>query len=353
LTPAERSAVPVVDLTLLRGFRFACRPGCGLCCYATPAVSPSEERGLLAIEPSVEFLEGAGGFRLIPARPDGGGCQFLQRERCTVHAARPFPCREYPLSVHLSDRWQATVVLGCPGVETGELARWLGRATPGDPPVGLDAELAAVESELAAGDATGLDGTVRRWSRALRTAGIEGAADGVERLRRQVSELRPFPTDDDLRSLDLPRASEGRERLPMFFDARLGRVALAGTDEGVELHQLREAGGTEQVLARLAPLDRIPRLLPDARATLDGYLAYLLRRDAFLGSILEEGRPGPLADRMVGSLRAAGATVLARAVWRAQLGGGGGATLDEAQLWDGIRATDADLLDRPTVGAFL
>ncbi len=290
---------------------------------------------------------------MIPARPDGGACRFLRQERCTVHSARPFPCREYPLSVHGADRWQATVVLTCPGVNVDGLEGWVRTGAPDSAPEGFTEELGAVRAELASAAPSILDAAGRRWHRALRSEGIGPDPGSVARLRATVWEARPFPTDEHLRQIDLPEGDEGLAQLPLYFDAARGRVAIAASVDGAELLTLRESGGIGESLARYPTPSRLPVLGAEARALLEGYLGYVLQRDAFLGAVLEAREEGELAERLGEELRRVGADVISRAVWRAQLGGRDGGRLDADQIWDGIRATDADLLDRPTVGAFL
>ncbi|MCI4345014.1 MAG: YkgJ family cysteine cluster protein, partial [Thermoplasmata archaeon] len=112
------------DRTLLDGFDFACRPGCALCCYGSPAVSAVEAHQLLSIRPETELLPASQGFEQLPCRPDGGACVFLASEQCTVREARPFPCRSFPVGVHIGARLQASLVLGCPGVNVEPLADW-------------------------------------------------------------------------------------------------------------------------------------------------------------------------------------------------------------------------------------
>jgi Fe-S-cluster containining protein len=353
MTGPAGSHGPAIDIALLSGFDFACRPGCGLCCYATPAASPEEQHRLLQIDPDVHFVGGSGGFRMVPARPDGGACRFLAQERCTVHEARPFPCREYPLSVHVAARWQASVVLTCPGVRARDLSAWRGPAVPVAAPRGLDDEIAAAQQEAGDGAGTGFEGADRRWRRALRAEGIGEDPSTLVDLRSEAAALGTFPEDEDLLSLELPEAAEGLSFLPLFLDPRFGRVALAASEDGIDLLRLREAGGVEERLAELAPPSRLPRWVDGADDVLEGYLSYVLRRDAFVGAVLEDRGQEPLAERLALELRSVGAEVVARGVWRAQLGGGDGGSLDVEQLWDGIRATDSDLVDRPTIGAFL
>ena len=112
---SEEPPVPV-DVSGLSGFSYACRPGCGLCCYAEPLVTPAEKPPLLRIVPSAEFVS-RGRFEFLGSHSEGGACRLLEGNRCRAHAARPSPCREFPLTAHVGVRLQATVVLTCPGVD--------------------------------------------------------------------------------------------------------------------------------------------------------------------------------------------------------------------------------------------
>ncbi|HTT15724.1 MAG TPA: YkgJ family cysteine cluster protein, partial [Thermoplasmata archaeon] len=109
-----------LDVALVQGFSFACRPDCGLCCFASPRISPGEQHALRVVAPQATFV-GRGRDRYLSARPDGGACQFLANLRCGVHAQRPAPCREFPITVHLGERLQASVVLSCPGLDLRRL----------------------------------------------------------------------------------------------------------------------------------------------------------------------------------------------------------------------------------------
>src|SRR5208282_3125915 len=69
----EEPPVPV-DVSGLSGFSYACRPGCGLCCYAEPLVTPAEKPPLLRIVPSVEFVS-RGRFEFLGSHAEGGACR--------------------------------------------------------------------------------------------------------------------------------------------------------------------------------------------------------------------------------------------------------------------------------------
>ena len=92
-----------IDVSLLSGFAFACRPDCGLCCFTSPRVDAEDAERLRAVAPDARIVP-RGRERCVAARPDGGACQFLTQLRCRVHEVRPAPCREFPISVHVGLR---------------------------------------------------------------------------------------------------------------------------------------------------------------------------------------------------------------------------------------------------------
>ena len=347
-----------LDVRLAEGFRFACRPDCGLCCYASPAVAEEEIAPLLAIAP--EFHPGRVRPAHLPSRPDGGACDFLRHERCAVHSARPGPCAEFPLSAHLSDRIQVSVVLSCPGLT---LDRLLGEGEGGPRGgQGIDATLAPEMSAVKRAAARLADGdrdrAARDWRRTLgeRRPGDPVAAAVAEAIRGELRRDPPWPQRDDLAAVPIPSESEGLESLPMFFDAQFGRVALCATDDRVDLLALREGGGVEERLASYAYPERVPRVTEQGTRLVRAYLEYFADRDAFIGSALtrvDGFDPTILLETCEDDLREIAAATLSRAVYRSWLHGGSAETLDSAEIADGIRATDADYLDRPTLGRWL
>ena len=218
-----------LDLRLVEGFRFECRPDCGLCCYASPVLGEGELTSLLEIAPS--FRPVGSRSDQVPSRPEGGACIFLRQLRCTVHAARPGPCAEFPLSAHLGYRLQVSVVLSCPGVALSGLndrAPTVGRLGASFDP-SLTTEMAAVTRAAALVTERDRLRSERDWERALRVRSAPGARRGPF-LASLLDELRgspPMPGADDLAAVPIPEESEGLERLPMFFDPQFGRVALA------------------------------------------------------------------------------------------------------------------------------
>ena len=344
------------DVTLLAGFRFSCRPGCGLCCFATPAVSRPERVPLLASMPDLRLLEGRAGYAFIPSRPNGGACQLLQQSRCRSHSARPFPCRSFPLTVSIGPRVQAALVLSCPGVGLDGLDRFPSSAGAADP-VGLLDEWEAVAQELGrpagrsrvAQGRTGYTRSVRRLEREGRWVDVDRSSKAlVERAGRVVRErLSPAP---------FPSLADGADVLPLHFDPTFGPVALSDEGGDWSLVRLSETGATPSPLGRYPAPTSPPAAEPDAAELLTHYLAYALARDSFLGQAIARLTEDPtleLEPTLGAMLVELASDVLARANVLEQLHGRPGDRLDRSAIEQGIRATDADALDRPATTSAL
>jgi Fe-S-cluster containining protein len=338
-----------VEQGLLRGFRFSCRPDCGLCCYAEPRVEARERSELLRVVPAARFV-GRGPNQFLAARPDGGACQFLHANRCRVHAMRPHPCREFPIAVHVGRRLQATLVLSCPGVDLGPLTAV--EAREGTVASELTPELDSIRARLGPSVVERLATTRRRGRRVERTLRDQGRWQDDGEVRAELDAQIPRPGPDDFPVEDPPNVSDGVQLLPMFFDGEAAPLALARGLGGWEVVQLSPTGGAE-LRAVIPPPERPPELDGKAGQLLDGYLRYSLQRDAFLAAIHLEAlelNVGSVLECTKLGLRALGATTLSRAVVRAKMRGRGATLLTDRDVADGIRATDMDWLDRPTWG---
>ena len=339
-----------LDTELLRGFRFQCRADCGLCCYATPRVEPDERERIARRFPKARFLpEGRG--QLLAARPNGGACQFLERHRCRAHDVRPHPCREFPITVHIGHRLQASMVLSCPGLGLNALEAPDGRNNLAAPE-GLGTELAAIARRLGPSAVRRLEATSRRGRRVERRLRQEGRWDESEEVRARLSHDVPRPGERDFPVEDPPSVDEGVERLPLFFDGRDGPVVLSAGLGGWKAIEL-DPSGVHRVLTTLVPPDRPPELEGAAERLLVGYLRYWLDRDAFLAAVQLEmlgGSEGSVRDWAKIALREIGAQALARASVRRKIRGREADRLTRDDILQGIAATDQDWLDRPTWG---
>jgi len=339
---------------MLMGLGFQCRPDCGLCCYATPRTGPEERANLLRIDPSIPFLPMSAGSAAISDRGDGGACYLLEDRRCRAHAARPFPCREFPLSAHVGDRVQVTAVLSCPGIDLSEFAEWADGRPPRPRPTGFASELAAVRERLGSDDLDRLASqSQRRFRTVAQRLARHGLWDDPEEIRTAVRPGLLALVRDAFPSEDPPHREEGIASLPLFRDARFGVVAIAHHPGGWEFLSLTERGDEPTSLTVLPPPQRCPEMDPSGERALRAYLEYLLARDITYWQAAERVDPdGPdgMAEEVAMDLAEFGSLVLSRAWARERLRGVEPGPLDAAAVLDGVRATDAEFLDRPTLG---
>lgn len=354
----ERSAPPTeIDRRLLAGLVFRCRPDCGLCCFAEPSLTGSERSRLIQLEPALSLLADGAPLDQLPSRGDGGACVLLERSRCRRHDARPRPCRTYPLHVHVGLRVQATAVLGCPGVDLAAILEDRAPTQLSRDPIGLADELAEAGRSLATLPVESwLRENARRYRTLARRLDREGRWTDPAEIRRSLRTEGARLARTFYPPPDPPSRSDGISTLPLFHDEKAGVVALARHPGGLELLELREDGDEAATLAVHELPSSPPALEPGAEKGLVAYLAHLLERDltywAALSS-LSEGSEATLEEEVRADLGWTGATVLARAWFRSALRGASGRRLGLEELLLGIRATDAEFLDRPTLGRVL
>ncbi|MGP8078033.1 MAG: YkgJ family cysteine cluster protein [Thermoplasmata archaeon] len=345
---------PSLDVSLLAGFSYACRPGCGLCCYAEPLLAPAERAALLRILPEAPVVA-RDRAEFIRSHPDGGACRLLEGNRCRAHAVRPSACREFPLTAHVGQRLQATVVLTCPGVDLEVLEGYRGPEGAA-PPHGFDTELVALRGRVDPSVQPRLDASERRRRRIARALGAEGRWEEEDAVRRRLRDRLPMPSAEDYPAEGPPSEEDGVELLPLVFDGRAGPVAFASGLGGWELLELRPTGGFERSLGVVPPPSRPPPVAEEAARLLSGYLRYWLERDLLFGAVhlaMTEGREGSVTDWVAAELERIGALTLSRAHALAAGRRGDVGRLSKEDVRDGIRATDQDLLDRATWGSRL
>jgi len=348
--PPSDPVTTEIDERLLSGFTFTCRPDCGLCCYTSPRLDGSDESRLRLVAPATRVVS-HDGERCIAARPDGGACELLEGNRCRAHTGRPAPCREFPVSVHVGVRAQATLVLSCPGLPLDTLDGFSADSIR-SPPQGLEAEIRSVLDRAPAVLERVRADALRRRRRIARDLGVEGRWVDEEDVLRVLGLGRLVPTAESYVPGELPTADEGLEPLPMCFDGRSGPVALAQSSGGWEALEVFAEGGARS-LGVAVPSGQPPALDPEAERLLEGYLHYFLARDGFLAAVhLDMARfaGGTVTEVALEELHRIGSDVLARGAVLAQLHGESGARLSRADVERGIRATDQDWLDRPTWG---
>ena len=137
---------------------------------------------------------------------------------------------------------------------------------------------------------------------------------------------------------------------------RSGPLALAEGLGGWEVLELNPEGGRTPPLAVVPPPTRPPEVDSAGRRLLKGTFGYFLERDALFGTVLTDLEPSggfTVGEEVEAELRAIGALVLSRAEVRRKALGVASGPLTELEMAEGIRATDQDLLDRPTWGDHL
>lgn len=214
----------------------------------------------------------------------------------------------------------------------------------------MEAELASSEGlERSRAAQAAYDRAVRRLGARDRWADVDRTPSAlVDRALQKVAERLPAERP--------PEAAEGIETLPLTLRSATGVVALAGTPDGWTLLPLDEATGAGIPEGPYPDLGRPPVLERPAAQLLRGYLHYVLARDSFVGQAilrLLEGAPGRLDAVVVEDLTDVAAQVVSRAAVLEAAHGRIAVRLDAAAVAAGIRATDAEVLDRPHVGEVL
>ena len=388
LTEQQRDdPAPEIDLSELRGRTYKCIDACALCCLCQPELLPDEERAFRAdpklaagiseshISPDVE---GAA----IGLKGRHGACHFLSDRRCTIYDRRTHYCRSFPLNVFVGWRVQVNVNLSCRGVGLpGEDLTVLGeRLAAGYGSERLSKEVASandvftqfVRNTRDAGVAqsfTSVRGTVELLedeltepiglSRAMTFAEhgnpreSSSAGDIVRRVRQTEAEadISERALMDGVELFDLPDLS----LLPVYVDQELRWKIFKLVGKEIVAYDLHEDGRTVET-CRIDPpsIDLLP-MNDGGRSAMREYLRVANARDCFLGHGAYlcdlEGYEYNFAQAYLGA--AANNTI--DLWWRASLLAriAGRDDLGPQEIREGIIFFDMDLLDLPTIGAFI
>lgn len=375
------------DLSEVEGLTYACIDGCALCCLCQPELLPDEERefrgdpalrGGVADQHISPDVQGAA-IRLQGAH---GACHFLRQRRCSIYQRRPHYCRAFPLSVFSGWRVQVNANLSCRGIGLpGEDLAATGRALLDG--IGRD----EVAKELNSSREVFVE-----FSRNTRDAKV---AQSVPSVRGAAAALMEDLTDELGLARMLTYAESGRTRQNSSAQeiARRARdthpeadVGELGVSIGAELFDLEdlsylpiyvgedlrwrifklqgdevvgylldEGGGTQES-SRTDPsgVAMLP-MTPGGRRAFAAYLDVVNRRDCFVGHAAhlldDEGYSYNFAQAYLGALANTAVDLWWRASFLAHLEGAG--QLDERRVREGVVFFDMDLLDQPTIGAFL
>lgn len=376
-----------VDFSEVRGKSYSCIDGCALCCLCQPELLAHEER-MFKADPR---LKGSIADRHISPEVSGaalklqgshGACYFLKNKRCGIYQNRPHFCRAFPINVFVGWRIQVNANLSCRGIGlSGESLETLARNVLADYE---DAELA---NELRTARVV-----FHEFEANARSAKVSQSLDS---MRGAADALMEDLTDELGLSRVLTYAEHGktRQNVPSADIARFARRAEASADigeramiDGIELFdlddlsllpvyidealqwkmfQLRggvivglnldENGGTRETsMTDPASVQLLP-MTADGRRAFQEYLRLVNRRDCFVGHAAHlcdlEGYEYNFAQVYIGAI----ANNALDLWWRASFLAGLAdiERLGSREIREGIVFFDMDLMDLPTIGAFI
>ncbi|MGQ9587767.1 MAG: YkgJ family cysteine cluster protein [Thermoplasmata archaeon] len=376
-----------MDLSELRGRTYRCVDGCALCCLCQPELLPDEET---KFRKTTALAEGVAERHISPEvkgaaiklRGAHGACHFLKDRRCRIYQDRPHFCRSFPLNVFVGWRIQVNANLSCRGIGlNGEGLEDFGRRLLSE--YGEDrlrSELREARAVYAQFIKNCRDAWVAQSFSSVRAVG-EALSDelldtvGLSRLLtyaeqartaqnaspksvvRQVRRTEP-ETDVSERALidgtelfDLPDLS----LLPIYIDERFTWKLFKLVGKEIVGYVLAEDGATEE-FSRTSPseVDLLP-MDSRARASMKEYLGLVNSRDCFMGHAAylcdSEGYAYNLAQVYLGALAKNSIDLWWRSSFLAAIDGKD--CLGEKEIKEGIVFFDMDLLDLPTIGAFI
>ncbi|HIH01316.1 TPA: YkgJ family cysteine cluster protein [Thermoplasmata archaeon] len=379
---------PEVDLSELIGRTYRCIDGCALCCLCQPELLQEEERAFrndpeLAAGVTDSHISSEVEGAAIKLRGKHGACHFLRDDRrCEIYDRRSHYCRTFPLNVFVGWRIQVNANLSCrgiglPGEDLEGLARCLldehgtdrlteEVASAGDVftqfvrnsrDAGVAQSFSSVreaaeklQDELT--DSIGLS-RVMTFAEGANLRQNSGAPDIVRRVRQTEAEADIYERAlmDGVELFDLPDLS----LLPVYIDQELRWRMFRLVGREIVGYDLREDGRTTEI-SRTDPnsVDLVP-MNEGGRASMREYLKVINARDCFLGHGAYlcdlEGYEFNFAQAYLG----AAANNMIDLWWRASLLAthAGKDEIGPPEVREGVVFFDMDLLDLPTIGAFI
>lgn len=376
-----------IDFSELEGRSYSCIDGCALCCLCQPELLPDEERKLRNDPRLVEAISGkhiSPDVRgaAIKLRGEHGACYFLDKKRCGIYADRPHFCRSFPISVFVGWRVQLNVNLSCRGIGlAGEPLRKLGQeimtgfdertlydefssarrvfsdfnSNMREARIAQSVQSVRDAAQTVVGDLSDAIGLskILTYAENGNTRQNSSANDIVRLARKSEAEanLEERAVIDGTELFDLPEKS----MLPVYISERLDWRIFQLVDKEIVGYNLSEDGKIEE-MSRTDPSD--VELLPigeDGARLFKEYFSTVNRRDCFLGHAAHlcdlEGYEFNFAQVYLGTMATNALDLWWRSSFLASLEGR--ERLDLREIREGIVFFDMDLLDLPTIGAFI
>ena len=376
-----------IDFSELEGRSYSCIDGCALCCLCQPELLPNEER---KFRNDPRLIEAISGKHISPdvmgaairLRGEHGACYFLDKKRCRIYADRPHFCRSFPISVFVGWRVQLNVNLSCRGIGlTGEPLRRLGQeimtgfdvrtlydefssarrvffdfnSNMREARIAQSVQSVREAAQRVVGDLSDAIGLSKIMTYAENgNTRQNSSADDIVRLARKAeaeANLEERAVIDGTELFDLPEKS----MLPVYINEQLDWRIFQLVDKEIVGYNLSEDGGIEE-MSRTDPSD--VELLPigeDGTRPFKEYFSTVNQRDCFLGHAAHlcdlEGYEFNFAQVYLGTMATNALDLWWRSSFLASLDGR--ERLGLREIREGIVFFDMDLLDLPTIGAFI
>ncbi len=384
---SESSYKTELDLSELGETTYECIDGCALCCLCQPELLPHEEEKFRS---DPELMSGVTDEHISP-EVDGaaiklqgahGACHFLKRRRCGVYNDRLHFCKAFPISVFAGWRIQLNVNMSCRGIglpgkrlaEHGmEILDAIGETR-------VDEELESAQDVFYQFSKNAKDtktiqsaGSVREacgflsddmldeigLSRILTYAehGNTRQNSPAQDIARRARASEPETNVDELALMlgtelfDLPDLSY----LPVYVDERLDWKVFQLSGRNIVGHDLSE-DGTIKEFVKVNPTDiSLMPLSEEGKKEMERYLMLVNSRDCFLGHAAylcdEDGYGYNFGQAYLGAM----ANTIVDLWWRSSFLAllRDKEMLGRDEVREGVIFFDMDLLDLPTIGAFI
>lgn len=382
---AERTSKP--DLTELEGRTYACIDGCALCCLCQPELLPEEEREFRG---DTELRAGVTDAHISPdvkgaalrLKGSHGACHFLSDRRCVIYDRRPHFCRSFPMNVFVGWRVQLNVNMSCRGLDLpGKQLASLGEELLSEYGKGrLSREVASASDVFAMFESNTREASVAQSFASVRRSATmleDELTDGIGLSRVMTcaeygsSRQNSSPADlaklvrgteaeadiseralmDGVELFDLPDLS----LLPVYVGPDLSWKMFKLDGRSIVGWELGESGETQE-FCRVNPASVDLQPMTDGgRKALQEYIGIINARDCFLGHAAylcdAEGYEFNFGQVYLGTVANSVIDLWWRASLLAQLAGV--EQLGPEEIKEGVVFFDMDLLDLPTIGAFI
>lgn len=376
-----------IDFSEVDKRTYNCVGGCALCCLCQPELLPEEERKFrkeqrLAAGIADRHISPDVRGAALKLRGAHGSCHFLRDKRCEIYSDRPHFCRSFPINVFVGWRIQLNVNLSCRGIGLpGESLRstaeciideygshklanelkeaktvfadfirntrdaWVAQSFGS-----VRSAATALSDELAEEVGISRILTFAEQGRIRQNASPDLIARTVRRTEAE-SNIHERALIDGTELFDLPDLA----LLPVYIDERLNWKIFRLVNKEIVGYNLSEDGDIRES-SRTDPsaVDLLPFTEP-GKANFKNYIELVNSRDCFLGHGAylcdSEGYDYNFAQVYLGALANNALDLWWRASFLATLAGK--ERLGHEEVREGIVFFDMDLLDLPTIGAFI